>query len=317
MGVEVDWYDKENRPGGKLNDYHQLFPDRVFANQVLSDFEGVTGSIEIKKHFGTAITRVESENNQLILLSENKVVGTADSVILATGFDFFDARLKEEFGYRIYDHVITSPDLEYYLKTNRDILRINGADPSSIAFVHCVGSRDQQIGISYCSRLCCITGIKQAIEIKEMFPACKVVNFYIDIRAFGSGYEELYRKAQEEYKVQFIRGRVSEASENQQHRIILKAEDTLMARPLKLTVDWLVLLVGMVPSCTQVSIDGHPCTEPETGFYQHADAFSGNAIGGHAGIFTAGACGGPMSIPEAAASGRAAAMQSWQYLVNR
>lgn len=316
IGIEVDWYDKEDRQGGKLNDYHQLFPDRAFADQILAHFEGPTEAIEIKKHFGTVVNRIETDNEHLILLSDNDKVGLADSVIIATGFDFFDARLKEEFGYGIYDHVITSPDLEHILKTNPDFLRKDGADPASLAFVHCVGSRDQQIGINYCSRLCCMTGIKQAIEIKELFTSCKVVNFYIDIRAFGTGYEELYREAQEKYKVQFIRGRVSEASENQQHKIILKAEDTLMARPLKLTVDWLVLLVGMTPSCTQVQIDNHQCINQETGFYEQVNAFTGSRIAGQPGIFMAGACAGPMSIPEAAASGRSAAMEAWQYLKN-
>lgn len=317
MGIEVDWYDKENRMGGKLKDYHQLFPDRASAGQILAEFKGDPEVIHIQKHFGTAVDRVENDNGQLILLSNEAIVGSADSVVVATGFDFFDARLKEEFGYGMYDHVITSPILEQILKDKPADLRIDGADPASIAFVHCVGSRDQQIGINYCSRLCCIAGIKQAIEVKELFPSCKVVNFYIDIRAFGGGYEELYREAQEKHKVQFIRGRVSEASENQQHRIVLKAEDTLMARPLKLTVDWLVLLVGMVPSCTQVKIDNHQGTDQETGFFKQDNAFTGNAIAGQRGIFMAGACGGPMSIPESVASGRSAAMAAWQYLNNR
>lgn len=317
IGMEVDWYDKENRQGGKLNDYHQLFPDRASADEILADFDGHTGAIEIKKHFGTVVNRIETDNQQIRLFSDNELVGSANSVIIATGFDFFDARLKEEFGYGIYDRVITSPDLEHILKTNPDHLRKDGGDPASIAFVHCVGSRDQQIGINYCSRLCCITGIKQAIEMKELFPSCRVVNFYIDIRAFGSGYEELYREAQEKYKIQFIRGRVSEASENQQHKIFLKAEDTLMARPLKLTVDWLVLLVGMTPSCTQVQVDNHQCINQESGFYERVNAFTGSRIAGQPGIFTAGACAGPMSIPEAAASGRSAAMEAWQYLKNR
>lgn len=316
-GIDVDWYDKENRPGGKLNDYHQLFPDRTSAEKILAGFDGSTGSYEINKHFGKTVERIETNQEQFALLSDNEVIGKADSVIVATGFDFFDARLKEEFGYGMYRHVITSPDLERMLKSNPAGLRKQGAEPGSIVLVHCVGSRDQQIGINYCSRLCCITGIKQAIELKELFPSCRVVSFYIDIRAFGNGYEELYREAQEKHKVQFIRGRISEASENQQFRIVLKAEDTLMARPLKLTVDWLVLLVGMVPSCTQVKIDQDSCTDPDTGFYHPADAFTGNRVGEGSGIFTAGACSGPMSIPESIASGRSAAMEAWNYLKNR
>jgi heterodisulfide reductase subunit A len=317
MGVEVDWFDKEQRPGGKLNDYHQLFPDREFADQILKDFSGKTEAIEIKKHFGTIVSSIEKVDGNYNLLSNKGIKGSYNAVIIAAGFDFFDARLKEEYGYGMYDHVITSPDLEKILKTGQEKLKCNGSFPEAMAFVHCVGSRDQQIGINYCSRLCCITGIKQAIEIRELFPSCKVYNFYIDIRAFGSGYEELYRQAQEKYNVQFIRGRVSEASENQQKRIVLKAEDTLMSRPVKVTVDWLVLLVGMVPSCTMVDVENFSCTDQETGFYKQSNPLSGGGLSGQPGIFHAGACGGPMSIPEAVASGRSAAMEVWQYLIKR
>jgi heterodisulfide reductase subunit A2 len=317
LGIAVDWFDKEDSPGGKLKDYHQLFPARVPSDQVLEDLVMTSDAIRIKKHFGVTITRIEKENGQFLLLSNEKILGSADAVILATGFDFFDARLKEEFGYGIYNQVITSPDLERILKADPDFLRRDGKDPESIAFVHCVGSRDQQIGINYCSRLCCITGIKQAIEMKELFPTCQVVNFYIDIRAFGSGYEELYRDAQEKYKVRFIRGRVSEASENQQKRIVLKAEDTLMARPLKFTVDWLVLLVGMVPSCSPVEVNNHRCRDPYSGFYNQKNSLISSALDGESGVFVAGSSGGPMSIPEATASGRSVAMEAVDYVVNR
>ncbi|MFA6128526.1 MAG: FAD-dependent oxidoreductase [Bacteroidales bacterium] len=317
LGVSVDWYDKQDRAGGKLNEYHQLFPHRVKPENLLSGFRESELPAGIKKHFGIAVNRIETEQAQVILLSDNKVVGGADAVIVATGFDFFDARLKEEFGYGMYKQVITSADLEQILKTNPSALKKNGADPASIAFVHCVGSRDQQIGIGYCSRLCCITGIKQAIEVKELYPSASVVNFYIDIRAFGTGYEELYREAQEKYRIRFIRGRVSEASENQQYNIVLKAEDTLMARPLKLTVDWLVLLVGMVPSCTQVELDNKKGVDGETGFYDLADPLTGSRISGQEGVFSAGACNGPMSIPEAIASGRSAAMEAFNYIHSR
>jgi len=317
MGMRVDWYSKDNRPGGKLNDYYELFPDRISADQVMSDYEGLMATADITPHFGTPIDQVNFENRQYVLYSDKQVVGYTDSLIIATGFDFFDARIKEEFGYGLYKKVITSPDLEHILKTNPETLLIHGSDPSAMAFVHCVGSRDQQVGNNYCSRLCCVTGIKQAIEIRERFPSCKVVNFYIDIRTFGNGYEELYREAQEKHHVRFIRGRVSEASENQDHRIILKAEDTLLARPLKFTADWLVLLVGMVPACSRVQLEKDQSVNKDTGFYQPEDPFGGSGLNGYPGVFTAGACSGPMSIPEAAASGRSAAMEAWHFLKNR
>lgn len=311
LGISVDCFEKENRPGGKLNEYYQLFPDRVPAEGILSELESLTESGDIRRHTGKTISGIEKRHQRFVLHNGNGSCDEADAVILATGFDFFDARLKEEFGYGIYPHVVTSVDLEGMLLGGADALRSGGTDPASIGFVHCVGSRDEQVGVSYCSRLCCITGIKQAIEIKELFPAARVYNFYIDMRAFGKGFEELYREAQEVHGVRFIRGRVSEASEDQEHRIRIKAEDTLMARPLKLTVDWLILLVGMTPSCTAIPLDR---TADHKSFLEPENPLTGNAVQGIPGVFAAGCCTGPMNIPESVASGRAAALQVVHYL---
>jgi heterodisulfide reductase subunit A len=314
LGAQVDWYNREKQAGGKLKEYHRLFPDRDLAENVLAEFNVDEPREEISLHFGTAVSGIESADGGFRLLSGNGIAGTADSVIVATGFEFFDAGLKEEFGYGIYKQVITSPDLERMFADDPGKLRAGGSDPSTVAFVHCVGSRDQQVGNNYCSRLCCITGIKQAIEIREAFPACRVINFYIDMRAFGSGYEELFREAQEKHHIQFIRGRVSEAAETHDHRIVLKAEDTLMARPLKVTADWLVLLTGMVPSSCPVGVDGARPVVEETGFIKSNNPFTSQSVAGTDGIFYAGACGGPVSIPEAAASGRSAAAEAFTWL---
>ncbi len=311
LGIAVDWYEKDPLTGGKLHDYYQLFPDRVRASEVLPELESKSGKSLITKYLGRTISEIERHPGGIVLKNGSGSCGEADAVILATGFDFFDARLKEEFGYGIYKHVITSVDLERMLPVGKDALRRFGKDPATVGFVHCVGSRDEQVGISYCSRLCCITGIKQAIEVSEMFPAAKVYNFYIDMRAFGQGFEELYRKAQEEHGIRFIRGRVSEASEDREFRIRVKAEDTLMARPLKVTVDWLVLLVGMTPSCTEVTLDH---AEKQQEFIKPENPLTSNAVRGMPGVFAAGCCTGPMNIPESVASGRAAALQAYDYL---
>jgi heterodisulfide reductase subunit A len=313
LGLEVDWYEKDDRPGGKLNGYHELFPDRILAGRALTVLER-DDRAPVNRHFGRAIDKIETDGGRMILLSGEEIAGYADAVVVATGFDFFDARLKEEYGYGIYDHVITSPDLEAMLRDGGGALHLHGGEPRSVGFVHCVGSRDLQAGNPYCSRLCCMTGIKQAVELRERFPECRVTSFYIDIRAFGNGYEELYRKAQEDYRVRFVRGRVSEASRDPSGRIVVKAEDTLMGRPLKVTVDWLVLLVGMEPSCTAVRIDGSHVENAESGFYRLADPLSGLRLDGFKGIFTAGAGTGPMSVPEAIASGRSAAVEVWSFL---
>jgi heterodisulfide reductase subunit A len=131
------------------------------------------------------------------------------------------------------------------------------------------------------------------------------------MRAFGKGFEELYREAQEVHGVRFIRGRVSEASEDQDQRIRVKAEDTLMARPLKLTVDWLILLIGMTPSCTSIHQD-HP--HETRSFIELVNPLINNSVPGMPGVFAAGSCTGPMNIPESVASGRAAALQVIDYL---
>ncbi|MFH0760151.1 MAG: FAD-dependent oxidoreductase [Bacteroidota bacterium] len=311
LGIIVEWYEKDSKTGGKLNDFFKLFPDQVPASEILPVLKKSPGNSLIKNHLGITISGIEKQQNRIVLFDGKESCGEADAVILATGFDFFDARLKEEFGYGMYKHVVTSVDLEKMLPEGPDILRYNGKDPLSVGFVHCVGSRDEQVGVSYCSRLCCITGIKQAIEIKELLPSARVYNFYIDIRAFGKGFEELYREAQEVHGVRFIRGRVSEASEDQDQRIRVKAEDTLMARPMKLTVDWLVLLVGMIPACTSVNLNN---VENHKEFIKPENPLICNAVNGMPGVFAAGCCTGPMNIPESVASGRAAAIQAIQYL---
>ncbi len=316
LGLEVDWYDRDESPGGKLKGYHSLFPGREAAADVLGRLGAEPEQAGIRKHFGALVNRIDPQSGRFRIIAGSGEVEEADAVIMATGFDFVDAGRKEEFGYGIYEHVITSPDLEKILSDDPGRLRRGAADPETVAFVHCVGSRDQQAGINYCSRLCCITGIKQAIEIREQFPGCRVINFYIDMRAFGTGYEELYREAQEKHHVRFIRGRVSEASETHDGRIMLKAEDTLMAKPVKLTADWVVLLVGMVPSSCPVCVDGERIADDVTGYVRPAHPFIGQAVAGIPGIFHAGACAGPMSIPEAFASGRGAAAEVFTYLKN-
>ena len=106
-------------------------------------------------------------------------------------------------------------------------MRISERDIKSVGFVHCVGSRDEKARNSQCSKVCCITAIKQAIEMKEKFPDAEIWCFYMDLRLFGKKFEDFYTKAQRDYGIHFVRGRVSEVSEDINSRVIVKAEDTL------------------------------------------------------------------------------------------
>ena len=239
---------------------------------------------------------------------------TCDAVVIATGFTLFDARLKEEYGYGIYDNVVTSADLEHMF--NKGEVRLtSGLTPRRIAILHCVGSRDEKVCQRHCSKVCCVTGVKQAIELKKMFPAADVFNFYMDIRMFGPGYEEMYREAQLMHNVHFVRGRISEVSPTIDGRLQIKAEDTLTGRPLKMGIDMLVLLIGMR------SNDLNPTLEAESGlkcqpsgFMQPKDSFLGNVESQVEGIFYAGAVTAPKNIGESINEGTAAALAAAEWI---
>jgi heterodisulfide reductase subunit A len=237
-------------------------------------------------------------------------------VIVATGFDMFKSSRKEEYGYGIYDNVITSADLEVMFRKGNIVLH-TGLTPKTIGIVHCVGSRDEKVGNLYCSKLCCVTAVKQAIEIREHLPESNVFCFYMDMRMGGAHYEELYRESQEKWGVNFIRGKVSEASENIDGKIVVKVEDTLAGRPLKMEIDLLVLMAGM-----EISEGGKTLAEKaglktgENRFFNVADHHYGSNISNLDGVFYAGTCTAPMNVTETISHARAAVSEVMDYLSN-
>jgi heterodisulfide reductase subunit A len=315
LGIETDVFEKEESPGGHLKKWHALFPGRNEAPAVL---EGLLKDIEsngLSLRLNSEVTGMTRENGAFRIMTSNGADTAYTAVVVAGGFTLFDASRKEEYGYGIYPRVITSPDLEHRFNDGGEGLLIQGKHPGRVAFVHCVGSRDAKVGNHYCSRVCCITGVKQAIAVKEAYPGCEVINFYMDLRMFGSGYEELYQEAQEKYGITFIRGRVSEAAQNMNGTVVLKAEDTLLGRPLKVTADWLVLLVGMEPDTgTGRLANGVGVGYDQAGFLEGNDKFLKPGVTSAEGVFIAGACGGPASIPEAVNQGRSAAFSVLRYL---
>lgn len=206
-GVEPVIIERANELGGKLRDWHVLFPSFTSASDVLTELRRKVREIGIEVHLSTA---VKSFTVKQVELADGRVLA-CDAVVVATGFTLFDARIKEEYGYGIYDKVITSADLERLFNEGQ-VAKAAGEHPRRIAFLHCVGSRDEKVCQQHCSRVCCVTGVKQAIETKRLFPEADIFNFYMDIRMFGPGYEELYREAQQQYGIHFVRGRISEAA---------------------------------------------------------------------------------------------------------
>lgn len=310
QGAEPLIIEKEAELGGKLRGWYVLFPTFTPASEVLSELRRRVQERGIEV---MTSTEVSGFTRQSVTLADGRTL-PCDSVVVASGFTLFDATVKEEYGYGIYDNVITSADLERMFAEGR-VACADGSRPKRIAFLHCVGSRDEKVCQQHCSRVCCITGVKQAIEMKRLFPEADVFNFYMDIRMFGPGYEEMYREAQQRYNIHFVRGRISEASPTIDNRIQIKAEDTLTGRPLRMSVDMLVLLIGMrandsnAPFAEQAGLKRAP-----SGFMEPRDMFLGNACSNVEGIFYAGCITAPKNIGETLNEGTVAADAAMEYL---
>ena len=313
-GFNVSLLEKESKTGGHLNDWYKLFPDRRSSTEVKEYLDGITLIKGINLLTNTTIAKFNRNKNHFSIITNGGKELTADAVVIATGFDLFKSSRKEEYGYGIYDNVITSADLERMFR-NGKIALIDGKAPKTVGIVHCVGSRDEKVGNFYCSKLCCVTAVKQAIEIREHLPESKVFCFYMDMRMGGAHYEELYREAQERWGVNFIRGKVSEASETIDNRLVIKVEDTLAGRPLKMELDMLVLMAGM-----EMSEGGKRMAEMgglRTGdnrFFAATDHHYGSNRSNVEGVFYAGTCTAPMNITETISHARAAVMEVMDYL---
>ena len=306
FGHKVYLIEKDAETGGHVARWDRLFPSQTKASTVLNDLlKGLNNRAEVLTR--VTVQHCEKKGFQFeIILTDNKQL-LVDAILVATGFDLFRAKRKEEYGYGIYENVITSLELEQMFKNHRVVCK-NGVEPKRVAFVHCVGSRDEKVDNRHCSKVCCATAVKQASEIKELYPDSEVFNLYMDLRMFDRFFEDMYHTAQSKYHVNFIRGRLSEASENKEGQVVLKAEDTLVGKPVKLTVDLLVLMTGMEACHTQKSLNTKLGLRTDTdGFLSTENLFTANNLSTVKGIFLAGACTGPKTIPEALADARAAA----------
>lgn len=307
--IEIILLEKQTQLGGHLVDWDRLFPNRRDSHEVL-DYLTRGISAQTTVNLGSEITAIRKEGNAFqVTLSDGKVF-SGDAVLLACGYDLFDARKKEEYGFGIYENVITSAELEIFLRKNKQANLFEGIQSKRVGIVHCVGSRDEKAGNLYCSKLCCITGVKQAIEIKELLPDAEVFCFYMDLRMFDRGFEETYFEAQQKWGIHFIRGRLSEASENPDQSILVKVEDTLTGLPLKMSVDLLILLVGFVPRKETRDIAqklGLP--EGEDGFLIPQDIHTGSNKSNVPGVFLCGTLKGPGSIENTISDARAASLE--------
>ena len=170
-------------------------------------------------------------------------------IIMATGYQLYDAKKLETYGYGNYKDVITMMDLERLVSatgpTGGYIKRADGSDVKKIGIVLCAGSRDKNY-IPYCSRICCMYALKQAFVLKKML-GIDVTIYYTDIRATGKGYEDLYWR-DEEAGVSFIRGKVAEVYKDSSNgKLVAVAEDTITGETTEEQFDMIALATPMVP----------------------------------------------------------------------
>lgn len=232
------------------------------------------------------------------------------AIIVATGFETFNPRLKPELGYGTYPQVMTTLEFEQALdrqsKTRAPGASAGVQNPKSVVFIQCVGSRDQAVGNPYCSRVCCMVTAKQARLVHEQFPDAQVTVFYMDVRAFGKGFEEFYDQAREA-GILYRRGNPSEII-RRGDRVVVRAEDTLLSEQVEVEADLVVLAVGMRPRAdTETIASLLKLSRSADGFFMEAHPKLRPVETAMAGVFLAGCCQGPKDISESIAQARAAA----------
>jgi heterodisulfide reductase subunit A len=236
-------------------------------------------------------------------------------VILATGFKLTPIDAKKEYNGGKLHNVIDPLMMERLIAPTGPYGRIlrpgDGKEPTSIAYVQCAGSRDATLGVEYCSRVCCMYAIKQAMLLNGALPLADVTLYYMDIRTFGKGYEQFYQNAKA-MGVNFVRGKVAAIREDAEQNPIVKVELTEEGRVEERKHDLVVLSLGMLPG-EDLSL--------RLGLGRNKDGFVNVPAPNEApnatdqpGVFTTGTAMGPMDIVDSIVTASAAASAASAYI---
>lgn len=237
-----------------------------------------------------------------------------DAVVLAPGFDLYDPTEKREYGYGTLEGVVTGIEFERICSvtgpTSGDIL-LKGKIPKRFFFIQCVGSRDRQSGARFCSRVCCMYTAKHASIVQDRIKGAEIYVSYIDVRAYGKGYEEFYKSTQESGTF-YIRGIPGEITKSE-NGLLVRVEDMLSGETREIEVDIVILATGVRPRkgtgelCDTMSID-----RDEYGFVK-VNSINPSRTNVD-GIFVCGMASGPKDVPDTVASGGEAAARCLEYI---
>ena len=238
------------------------------------------------------------------------------AVVLATGFEITPRDAKKEYGAGQLHNVIDGLMMERLLAPTGPYGRIlrpgDGKEPASIAYVQCAGSRDDTLGVEYCSRVCCMYAIKQAMLISGSLPLADITIYYMDIRAFGKGYEQFYQNAKA-MGIEFVKGKVARITEDENQNPVVRVE--LIdegARVVERAHDMVVLSVGMLPAYNPQPVYRVPIGTD--GFVAVPAPNLSPCVTDRAGIFVTGAAMGPMDIVDSIQTAGAAAAEAAAYI---
>jgi len=242
------------------------------------------------------------------------------SIILAPGFEPFDARLKSEYGYGRFKNVVTSIEFERILSASGPygglVLRpSDGEIPKKIAFIQCVGSRDYQLGNTYCSAACCMYGIKEAVIAKEHTPSpLDATIFYMDMRAYGKEFDAYYERAQGEWDIRFVRSRVAGVTEDPRtgNLVIHYVENET---PKTEEFDMIVLSIGMQPPKNIEKLASTLGVQLNKYKFCQTNTFAPTETS-KPGIFVCGAFSAPKDIPESVAQASGAAAKAMEVIAS-
>ena len=310
---EVLLFEKSATALSNILDKAFLFPDFTNATEIADSLNSKLINKNITLMLNKEIVDVVRNDSEWKITDAEGKNYFVDAVLITTGYQTFDAKRKEELGYGIYKGVVTSLDMERMIRYNQIVNSMNES-PKRVVFLQCVGSRDEKSGNRYCSKVCCVTAVKQAIEVRKLLPEVETYIFYMDLRMWGGGFEEMYRESQEKYGVRFVRGRISEAASTYDGKIQIKSEDTLVGLPLKMSADLLVLMVGMEPSCGTKELTKQCGCSDTYGFATTVNPHVRDNETAQPGLFVAGSCKRPMSINDTLNDARSATVKIAEYL---
>ena len=239
------------------------------------------------------------------------------AIVVATGFDVIPLDKYDEYAYSQSKDVITSLELERIMNaagpTKGHLERLSdGKAPKNIVFVQCVGSRcSDERGKSYCSKICCMYTAKHAMLIRDKYPDTNVTVFYIDVRTPGKNFDEFYRRAVEDYGVNYVKGQVGKVIPQPDGTLMVQASDLLENKQILMEADMVVLAAAIEPNKDVRKIATMLTASIDTNnFLTEAHAKLRPVESPTAGIFLSGVCQGPKDIPETVAQAGAAAVKA-------